>query len=100
MTLQKLLEKGLPIIFIDNLPNIKIGYDSVMIDNSKASSLAVEHLIKLGHRNIGIITGKQDETTGYERLLGYKRHFKIITLKLMKILLLLEILKRIPDMII
>jgi len=73
LTLQKLLEKGLPVIFIDNLPNLKVGYDSVMIDNSKASSMAVEHLINLGHKNIGIITGKQDETTGYERLLGYKK---------------------------
>ncbi|NSW90804.1 MAG: LacI family DNA-binding transcriptional regulator [Firmicutes bacterium] len=73
VTLQRIIDKALPVIFIDNLPNLKRGYDSVMIDNSKASYIAVEHLIKLGHRNIGIITGKQDETTGYERLLGYKK---------------------------
>lgn len=70
-----LFNKNMPVIFIDNLPNIKTNYDSVIIDNSKASYIAVEHLIKLGHRKIGVITGKLDETTGYERLLGYKKAF-------------------------
>lgn len=69
--------KKIPVIFIDNLPNIKMNYDSVIIDNSKASCIAVEHLIEMGHRKIGIITGKLDETTGYERLMGYKKAFMI-----------------------
>ena len=72
-TLYKLIAKELPIIFIDNLPNLKSNYDSVIIDNSRASYIAVEHLIKLGHKTIGTIIGKMDETTGYERLLGYKK---------------------------
>lgn len=71
--LDTLFNNNMPVIFIDNLPSIKRNYDSVIIDNSKASYLAVEHLIKLGHQKIGIITGKLDETTGYERLLGYKK---------------------------
>lgn len=73
--LDYLFNKNMPVIFIDNLPNIKRNYDSVIIDNSKASYIAVEHLIKLGHRKIGIITGKLDETTGYERLMGYRKAF-------------------------
>lgn len=72
-TLYKLIAKDLPIIFIDNLPNLKTNFDSVIIDNCKASYIAVEHLIKLGHKNIGAIMGKLDETTGYDRLQGYKR---------------------------
>ena len=72
-TLQKLIAKNLPVIFIDNLPDIKSNYDSVIIDNIKASYMAVEHLIKMGHKTIGTIIGKMDETTGYERLLGYKK---------------------------
>ena len=72
-TLQKLIAKNLPVIFIDNLPDIKSNYDSVIIDNNKASYMAVEHLINMGHKTIGTIIGKMDETTGYERLLGYKK---------------------------
>jgi len=72
-TINKLIGYGVPIIFIDNLPKIKSNYDSVIIDNSKASYIATEHLINLGHKNIGIIVGKLDETTGYERLIGYKK---------------------------
>lgn len=71
--IQNIMNRGTPVIFIDNLPKLKSGYDSVIIDNAKASYMAVEHLIELGHRNIGIIAGKQDETTGYERLAGYKK---------------------------
>lgn len=66
-------DKRLPLIFFDNLPNIRKHYDSVIVDNNKASYIAIEHLIKLGHKKIGIITGKQDETTGYERLSGYRK---------------------------
>lgn len=71
--LDDLFAKEVPVIFIDNLPNIKSNYDSVIIDNSKASYMAVEHLIKLGHKEIGIITGRIEETTGNERLMGYKK---------------------------
>lgn len=71
--LYKLIAKELPIIFIDNLPNLKTNYDSVIIDNNRASYMAAEHLINLGHKTIGAIIGKIDETTGYERLLGYKK---------------------------
>ncbi len=69
----KLFSMEIPALFIDNLPNIQKNYDSVIIDNSKASEIATEHLLKLGHKKIGIITGKIDETTGYERLAGYKK---------------------------
>ena len=68
----KLLAKGTPIIFIDNLPPLRNNFDSVIIDNNKASYIAVGHLLEQGHKRIGIITGKTDETTGYERLRGYK----------------------------
>jgi DNA-binding LacI/PurR family transcriptional regulator len=45
----------------------------VLIDNAKASQLVVQHLAGLGHRGIAIISGSPDETTGYERLEGYRR---------------------------
>lgn len=71
--LEKLGANNIPIVFIDNLSELKCPYDSVFIDNLKAGYIATEHLISLGHRRIGIIAGKQEELTGYERLEGYKK---------------------------
>lgn len=48
------------------------GIDSVLIDNVTGARKAVEHLIRLGHRRIGIITGISGITTTRERLTGYK----------------------------
>ncbi len=64
--------RRMPVVFIDNLPNTSKNIDAVIIDNRLASRMAVGHLIECGHKNIGIITGKTDETTGYERLAGYR----------------------------
>jgi DNA-binding LacI/PurR family transcriptional regulator len=61
------------VIFIDNIPDIDHDIDCVIINNKKASILAVNHLIENNHRNIAIIVGSPDETTGYERLDGYRR---------------------------
>lgn len=41
------------------------------IDNIKGAYMAVEHLIKLGHRRIGFINGHGDAFVSYERLDGY-----------------------------
>ena len=72
----KLLNGNMPTIFIDNIPNTKFNYDSVTIDNVKASYLAVEHLIENGHTRIAGIMGKQNETTGYDRYAGYCKALK------------------------
>ena len=61
------------IVFFDNLPNLTTNYNSVITDNVRASIMAVDHLVEQGHEKIGIIAGKQQETTGFERLVGYRR---------------------------
>lgn len=66
-------QRGLNIVYFDNLPNITLPYNAVITDNVKSSILAINHLAGLGHRNIGFISGRQEETTGFERLVGYKR---------------------------
>ncbi len=48
------------------------GIDSVLIDNVTGARKAVGHLIQLGHRRIGIVTGISGITTTRERLIGYK----------------------------
>ncbi len=74
--LRMYLDNDIPVVFIDNLPNLSESYDAVLINNAKASALAVQHLISNGHGRIAIIAGSQSETTGYERLNGYIRTLK------------------------
>lgn len=63
---------SIPIVFIDNLPNLPYSVDAVLLNNYKASCMAVEHLVKLGHRDIAIVCGDPQETTAMERLAGYR----------------------------
>jgi len=67
------LDSGRSMVFIDNLPAFSRRYSAVITDNAAAGRLAVDHLASLGHKNIGVIAGKQDETTGAERVRGYLR---------------------------
>lgn len=68
--LPEFLKRDLPVVFVDRyLENTKAN--AVVVDNVKGAYLAVEYLIRLGHRRIGVINGRRDVTTGKERLLGY-----------------------------
>ncbi|GAA0734546.1 LacI family DNA-binding transcriptional regulator [Sphingomonas japonica] len=50
-----------------------IGVPSVHIDNAAASADAVEHLVALGHREIGVITGPAISPISRDRLAGARR---------------------------
>ena len=43
-------------------------YDAITLDERQASRLAVEHLVGLGHRRIGVISGRSLVSTHEERL--------------------------------
>ncbi len=47
-----------------------LGVPSVHIDNAAASAEAVEHLVGLGHHEIGIVTGPQASPISRDRLAG------------------------------
>ncbi len=68
---------GVNLVFFDNLPDMESNYNCVLTDNIKSSILAVNHLHSLGHRVIGTIAGRQEETTGFERLVGYRRAMQL-----------------------
>ena len=70
-TVEQFLKNKTPVIFIDNVPHLN-NIDAITIDNFKASYMAVEYLLKRSHKDIAVIVGSQEETTGYERLKGYK----------------------------
>ena len=71
--LEMYFHSNVPVIFIDNLPHVKPEYeDCVLLDNSRASAMAVEYLVKEGHEQIAIIAGNERETTGLERIRGFR----------------------------
>jgi len=69
--LRSMLAGGTPIVQIDRrLP--RLAADAVLIDNRAGVRAAIEHLIRLGHRRIGIISGPRRLYTGRERLEAYR----------------------------
>lgn len=70
--IQNAVEKEIPIVSIDR-PIQNKDCDVVLVDNMNASYNAVEQLIMLGHKEIGIICGPKHIYTAQERLKGYLR---------------------------
>jgi len=73
--LRKIDRQVLPFVFIDRVCEGVPG-DAIVVDNRDGAHKAVTHLLQLGHRRIGLITGKRDTLTGRERLRGYLEAFK------------------------
>lgn len=48
-----------------------LGFDVVKLDNVRAARIATEHLIGLGHRRIGVLTGLPGLVTSEDRLQGF-----------------------------
>ena len=80
----ELAEEGFPIVLVNRRtydPMVMGLVDYVGIDNIQGGFWAVEHLIKLGHRQIGIIGGSSESSVGFERLEGGKRALAAYGLK-------------------
>jgi LacI family transcriptional regulator len=70
--IQELVASGIPTMSIDlDLEGDRAGH--VMSDNVTGGTLAVRHLVELGHTRIALIGGPQDGRPGVDRLLGYRR---------------------------
>lgn len=69
---------GKPAVFVDRRPEgeNKGKFDTVLVQNKEGSRRAVMQMIESGYRRIGIITGSNVSTTGYERLLGYEQAYR------------------------
>lgn len=70
--IRELVEEKFPFVLIDrNLPDLDTNY--VLVDNMEGSFEAVEHLIKLGYRNIAQITISPSHlSTLRDRISGYR----------------------------
>jgi len=64
--------RRLPLVSIDRLPP-ELNIDVVLVDNVAGAREAVEHLITLGHKQIGIVTGLSSITSTEERMICYQR---------------------------
>ncbi|MCF2493629.1 MULTISPECIES: LacI family DNA-binding transcriptional regulator [Dyadobacter] len=69
---QDLMERGLPIVFLDRVPNA-IETHKVVVDNFAGSYEATEHLIKTGRKRIAHLTSPIYLSITTERLAGYKQ---------------------------
>lgn len=69
--LRSLLSSGTPVVQIDRRV-AGLAADAVLIDNRAGVRTAIEHLIRLGYRRIGIISGPRRLYTGRERLNAYR----------------------------
>lgn len=71
---------GIPIVCLDRRPQFW-GGDSVTVDNENGSSVATEYLVKLGHRNIAMISGPHHISSAVERKEGFRaamRKYKVV----------------------
>ncbi|GCE07913.1 LacI family DNA-binding transcriptional regulator [Dictyobacter aurantiacus] len=68
--LQELPLQNLALVGIDR-SLIELGIDTVLVNNTVGTRTAIEHLIGLGHRRIGLVTGARGITPTEERLVGY-----------------------------
>lgn len=78
-----LAQAGVPAVLMNRVdlrdPHLA-ARDYVVVDNARGAFLGVEHLMRLGHRRIGVIAGRRDLSTGVGRMAGVRqalRHFRI-----------------------
>jgi LacI family transcriptional regulator len=65
-------ERGYPLVVLDPKTPLEPGIPSVSAANTSGAVAAVEHLIELGHRRIGAVTGPPGWCATEERLSGYR----------------------------
>lgn len=69
--IKKLHDNGFPVLLYNSFLDIK-DVNFIVMDNNKGARLAVQHLIKLGHKKIAKISGPSKYLATYERTVGYK----------------------------
>ena len=72
--LDSLIDKGLHVVAFDRpyQPDDRVRIDSVGVDNNKVTRLLCKHLLSLGHRRIGFISGPLRTVSRLGRLEGYR----------------------------
>ena len=71
-TLSPILHQEIPLVLVDRVIE-DLPVDQVSSDNESGAYLAVQHLIRLGHRRIGVLAGVEGISTTQDRIRGYRR---------------------------
>jgi LacI family transcriptional regulator len=64
-------ERRVPFVLVDRV--VPEHVDQVGVENEPGSCVLVEHLLRLGHRRVAMITGLPGLSTTDERVAGYRR---------------------------
>jgi LacI family transcriptional regulator len=72
-TLRSLLERGLPVVFVDRTPSALQHRCSVGVDDIEGGDLAVSHLIDNGHRAVAFVGGPIAIPQVTDRLAGSRQ---------------------------
>lgn len=70
-TFASVQQRGVPIVMLDRYYKDIQDIDVVSTDNYQGAVMAVEHMVKMGHRRIGCIQGNPDTVTSSNRVDGY-----------------------------
>lgn len=68
---ERIVGDTVPCVFFDGVLD-GVGTGSVCVDNHAGMALLVGHLVEHGHERIALLAGPQGETSGIERLRGFK----------------------------
>lgn len=70
-TAESIAALGVPVVLVDRTLPDPGSADVVLIDNAGGAAAAAAHLLGLGHRRLGLISGPIDTTPGAERHDGF-----------------------------
>jgi LacI family transcriptional regulator len=69
--MRRLLNSGIPYVFIDrSFPDLEVS--AAILDNSKATKMAVEHLLEQGYKKISLVAYDSEMNNNKERIRGYE----------------------------
>ncbi|MPY56123.1 LacI family DNA-binding transcriptional regulator [Streptomyces spongiae] len=68
----RILDQRLPVVLVDPLNAPLPDIPSIGVTNWHGATTAVQHLIDLGHRRIGMLAGRSHSLAGSARLHGYR----------------------------
>jgi LacI family transcriptional regulator len=69
--IEKTIAAGIPLVCLDRMIH-QLSVSCVAVDNAAGAEMCVRHLISVGHRKIGILTGNLQLQNAVERLQGYE----------------------------
>lgn len=77
--LESLIEKGLHVVAFDRTAQKgdRVRIDSVGVDNRQVTRLLCKHLLALGHRRIGFVSGPLRTVSRLGRLQGYRSTLEV-----------------------